>query len=81
MLLRELPYQYDVAGPVLDDTKQTEDDHNDVEEVDDDRSPLEAQEVKHLPLGCSDLPERSNRSLFTQSFTAFFCSLRPAAFG
>lgn len=50
-------YQYDVACPVLEDTKQTQDDHNDVEEVDDDWSPLEAQEVKHLPLRCSDLAE------------------------
>lgn len=57
MLLKELLYQYNVACCALDDTKQAKDDHNDVEEVDDDRSPLEAQEVKHLPLGCSDLPE------------------------
>lgn len=57
MLLKELLYQYNVTCLVLDDTKQAKDDHDDVEEVDDDRSPLEAQEVKHLPLSCSDLAE------------------------
>lgn len=55
--MKELLYQYNVASSVLDDTKQAEYDHNDVEEVDEDWSPLEAQEVKHLPLRRSDLPE------------------------
>lgn len=57
VLLTEFLYQYNVAWCVLDDTKEAQDDHNDVEEVDDDRSPLVAQEVKHLPLRSSDLPE------------------------
>ncbi|TNN73282.1 hypothetical protein EYF80_016445 [Liparis tanakae] len=43
------------AGSVLDDTKQAQDDRDDVEEVDHDGSPLVAEEVKHLPLQHSDL--------------------------
>lgn len=51
----EFPHQYNVAWSVLDDTEQAQDDHDDVEEVDHDGSPLVAQEVKHLPLQRSDL--------------------------
>lgn len=59
-LINELPtvfYQNNVAFSVLDDAKQAQDEHKDVEEVDDDWSPLEAHEVKDLPLHCSDLAE------------------------
>lgn len=51
----QFPHQYNVAWSVLDDTKQAQDDYNDVEEVDHDGSPLVAQEVKHLPLQRTDL--------------------------
>lgn len=51
----QFPHQYNVAWSVLGDTKQAQDDHNDVEEVDHDGSPLVAQEVKHLPLQRTDL--------------------------
>lgn len=75
----EFPHQYDVPWSVLDDTKQAQDDHNDVEEVDHDGSPLVAQEVKHLPLQCTDLQESTGirkQSLFminrSHSLSFFF---------
>ena len=46
-------YHNNILWSVLDGTKQAQDDHDDVKEVDHDGSPLVAQEVKHLLLhGC-----------------------------
>lgn len=53
--IRQFPHHHQVAWSVLDDTKQAQDDRDDVEEVDHDGSPLVAEEVKHLPLQHSDL--------------------------
>lgn len=42
-----------ITESVLDHSKQAQDNHGDVKEVDDDESPLVSQEVKHLLLqGC-----------------------------
>lgn len=41
-------YHHDVAGPILDGSKEAEDDDDDVEEVSEDGGPLVAQEVKDL---------------------------------
>lgn len=43
-------HQDHVAGSVLDDSKQAQDDCDDVKEVDHDGGPLVAQEIEHLPL-------------------------------
>lgn len=43
-------HHYNITRSVLDDTKQAQDDHDDVKEVDHDGGPLVAEEVKHLPL-------------------------------
>lgn len=45
----------DVSRPELNGAKQAEDDHDDVEEVGQDGSPLVAQEVDHLTLQHADL--------------------------
>lgn len=45
----ERTHHHNVARPVLDGAKEAEDDHDDVEEVGEDWSPLVAQEVKDLP--------------------------------
>lgn len=45
----------DVSRPELDGAEQAEDDHDDVEEVGQDGSPLVAQEVYHLTLQHTDL--------------------------
>lgn len=44
----------DISGPELNGAKQAEDDHDDVEEVGEDGSPLVAQEINHLTLQHTD---------------------------
>lgn len=43
-------HHHDVARSVLDGAEEPQDHDDDVQEVGEDRSPLVAQEVKHLPL-------------------------------
>lgn len=51
-----------VAWVVLDGPKKSQNDHNDVEEVDHDGSPLVAQEVERLPLHCCYLSRQQKQS-------------------
>lgn len=69
-------HQDHVAGSVLNDSKQAQDDSDDVEEVDHDGGPLVAQEVEHLPLQGSYLQGQRGRNRVGKSALFFlsFCS-------
>lgn len=53
----------DVSRPELDGAEQAEDDHDDVDEVGQDGSPLVPQEVDYLPLQHADLVEIQEETL------------------
>lgn len=69
-------HQDHVAGSVLDDSKQAQDDCDDVKEVDHDGGPLVAQEIEHLPLQGSYLQGQRGRNRVRKSalFIFSFCS-------
>lgn len=67
-------HQDHVAGSVLNDSKQAQDDSDDVEEVDHDGGPLVAQEIEHLPLQGSYLQGQRGRNRVRKSALFFFLS-------
>lgn len=65
-----------VARSVLNGAKQAQDDNQDVEEVSKDRSPLIAQEIKHLPLQCHHQLKRAEKYQGAPSATAAHCVVK-----
>lgn len=73
----QFPHHDNVARPVLDDAKQAQDDHDDVEEVDHDGRPLVAEEVKHLPLQrCDLLGSRNSSDTLMMTYREDYVSVR-----